>query len=175
MKEEKWLTWKDVVWFVCMIGFLFLARYYIFTPIIVNGASMDPTLEDQERLIGLKFGEIKRFEIVTFNAPDEKEDDYIKRVIGLPGDTVQYKEDVLYINGQATDEPYLAEFKAKIGSGEVLTDDFSATVPANTYFVMGDNRQNSKDSRRLGAIAEDEIIARAKFSFWPLNTVGTLE
>ena len=98
--------------------------------------------------------EPERFDIVVFHAPEQK--DYIKRVIGLPGDKVEYKNDTLYINGKAYSEPYLDEYKDELNGG-ALTDDFTLkditeeeTVPEGEIFVMGDNRRFSKDSRHIG-------------------------
>ncbi|MGM0213504.1 signal peptidase I [Enterococcus sp. AZ109] len=175
MKKERWLTFADVAFFIGALVVVLMARHFIFTPIEVIGASMNPNLEDSERLFGLKVGEIKRQDIVSFRAPDAEDKNYIKRVIGLPGDVVTYEADQLYINGEKVAEPYLDHFKAEMPAGLQLTEDFTATVPEETYFVMGDNRQNSKDSRMIGAIDQDEIIANAKLKFWPLNKLGTIE
>src|SRR4051812_4561179 len=105
-------------WMKAIIGALLLAvviRAAFFTPIVVDGASMNPTLQDQDRMIVTKIGEPKRFDIVVFHAPDGT--DYIKRVIGLPGDRIEYKHDVLYVNGEEMDEPYLKGHKESIIQG----------------------------------------------------------
>ncbi|MGG5330759.1 signal peptidase I [Enterococcus sp. AZ163] len=175
MKKEPWIKVSDIVFFACALVTMLLARHFIFTPIEVIGASMNPTLQDSERLFGLKVGEIKRLDVVSFAAPDVEDKDYIKRVIGLPGEEVLYEDDQLYIDGEKIDEPYLAENKKALPEGMLLTDDFVYTVPKGTYFVMGDNRQNSKDSRMLGAIDEEEIFANAKVVFWPINKMGTVD
>ncbi|OJG98184.1 signal peptidase [Enterococcus termitis] len=142
---------------------------------------MDPTLADGERVIALKNTDIKRYDIVTFPAPDEPKKSYIKRVIGLPGDSIEYKDDVLYINGKEVEEPYLDEFKKEVADGNPLTLDFTLEevtgkdkVPAGEYFVMGDNRRNSKDGRMIGFISEEKISGDVKFVLWPLNRFGTL-
>lgn len=146
---------------------------FVFTPVIVSGHSMDPTLQDRERVIAFKNSKVDRFDIVTFPAPDEEKTSYIKRVIGLPGETVEYKDDQLYIDGKAVNEPYLDQFKSELDNGEFLTEqNFSYTVPEGTYFVMGDNRRNSKDSRMIGPITADSISGDVKFSFWPPSKFG---
>ena len=139
-----------------------------------------PTLENGDRMIVNKFsykiGEPKRFDIVVFHAPEQK--DYIKRVIGLPGDYIEYKDDQLYINGEPIDEPYLDEYKAKITEGN-LTYDFNLkdidpsldVIPEGYVFVMGDNRQYSKDSRHIGIVPIDEIIGDTSIVFWPLSEI----
>lgn len=175
VKEEKWFTWKDFLWLVGMMAIVFLSFKFLFTPVEVRGESMDPTLASGERLFGLKVGDVRRFDIVALHAPDVADKDYIKRVIGLPGEQLAYKNDTLYINGKKMSEPYLDKYKAKLESGQKLTEDFSYQVPNGQYFVMGDNRQISKDSRYFKAVDEDEIIANTKFVYWPLNKIGGLK
>lgn len=135
---------------------------------------MESTLEDQERMIVTKIGDLQRFDIVVFHATEEK--DYIKRVIGLPGDRIEYKNDILYINGIAYDEPYLDEQKAALIDAP-LTESFtlmdtpvkSETVPKGHIFVMGDNRRVSDDSRDIGAIPIEQVVGTTKIVYWPLN------
>ena len=109
-KNELWEWIKALVIAVLLAAVI---RYFLFAPIVVDGVSMMPTLHDQDRMIVNKFsyqiGEPNRFDIIVFHAPENK--DYIKRVIGLPGDTVEYKDDTLYVNGKAYEEPYLDEYK----------------------------------------------------------------
>lgn len=161
--------------------FLFLLRQYVFTPVIVKGDSMDPTLHDGERVIALKQTEIERFDIITFIAPDDTSKNYIKRVIGLPGDQVVYQNDQLYINGVAHDEPYLDAYKANLNDGFPLTDDFDMSlfgetqVPEGKLLVLGDNRRISKDSRQLGLIDASAVLGDVAFVFWPLADFGRLE
>nr|WP_306569878.1 signal peptidase I [Enterococcus casseliflavus] len=171
---------KTVGFVVIFTLFLLLLRQYVFTPVIVKGDSMDPTLHDGERVIALKNTEIERFDIITFEAPDEAGKNYIKRVIGLPGDQVSYQNDTLYINGQAYDEPYLDEFKAAVPDGFPLTSDFDMglfgveVIPEGQILVLGDNRRISKDSRQLGLIDEATILGDVKFVFWPIADFGML-
>jgi len=173
---------KTLLWLLILGTILIGLRHFVFTPVVVKGDSMDPTLIDGERVIALKNTEIKRFDIVTFPAPDDEGKNYIKRVIGLPGDVVAYKNDELYINGKKYDEPYLDEFKSKLTDNQPLTYDFDLTelfgsekVPEGELFVLGDNRRISKDSRIIGTIKEKDIMADVKFVFWPLNRFGTVD
>ncbi|WP_423253566.1 signal peptidase I [Melissococcus plutonius] len=171
---------KTIIFFIGLVLVLFLLRQFVFTPVVVRGHSMDPTLEDGERIIALKNTTIHRFDIVTFPAPDEKDRSYIKRVIGLPGETVAFKNDNLSINGKEVNEPYLDKFKGELTDGQPLTSDFTlndigaSKVPANSYFVMGDNRRNSKDSRIIGFIKKDTISGDVKFVFWPFSRFGLI-
>ena len=176
-KNELW-EWTKAL----LIAFAIAAviRYFLFTPIAVDGESMMPTLEDGDRMIvnkiGYKIGEPDRFDIVVFHAPEQK--NYIKRVIGLPGDTLEYKDDQLYINGEPIDEPYLDAYKAQITEG-TLTEDFTledlgienGEVPEGHIFVMGDNRRYSKDSRHIGVIDQKEIIGNTSLIFWPFSDI----
>lgn len=170
-----------IIFFIGLAALLFLLRQFVFTPVVVKGHSMDPTLADGERVIALKNTEIKRFDIVTFPAPDEPKKNYIKRVIGLPGDTIEYKNDALYINDKEVKEPYLDQFKGEVTDGMPLTFDFTLSevtgekkVPKGEYFVMGDNRRNSKDGRMIGFISKDSILGDVKFVLWPLDRFGTI-
>lgn len=173
---------KTILYFLLLVAILFGLRLYVFTPVVVKGDSMDPTLADGERVIALKNTEVKRFDIVTFPAPDDPGKNYIKRVIGLPGDTIEYKSDQLYVNGKKVAEPYLDEFKKELSDGQPLTYDFNLNdlfgtekVPAGELFVLGDNRRISKDSRIIGMIKEKNIMADVKFVFWPLDRFGTID
>ncbi|MDT2820310.1 signal peptidase I [Enterococcus devriesei] len=173
---------KTILYFLILVAILFGLRHYVFTPVVVKGDSMDPTLADGERVIALKNTEVKRFDIVTFPAPDDPGKNYIKRVIGLPGDTIEYKSDQLYINGKKVAEPYLDQFKKELTDDQPLTYDFNLKdlfgaekVPAGELFVLGDNRRISKDSRIIGMIKEKNIMADVKFVFWPLDRFGTID
>lgn len=173
---------KTILMYVVMIGAVIALRHYVFTPVEAIGDSMKPTLNDGERMFGLKHTDIERFDIVTFPAPDDPGRDYVKRVIGLPGDTVAYKNDQLYINGKKYDEPYLDEYKANLTDGQPLTNDFDLQhlfgyekVPAGQLFVLGDNRRISKDGRIIGMIDEEAILTKVKFVFWPPNRIGTVD
>ena len=173
-EKTAWFTWKDVVWIVALILVVLGLRQFIFTPVEVHGASMDPNLQDSERLIGLKIGDVNRFDVVSFHAPDADKE-YIKRVIAFGGETVEYKNDQLSIDGKEYPEEYLDEFKSELAAGQLFTEDFTFEVPKDHLFVLGDNRTVSKDSRVFGAIEEDSITSNAKFIFWPLNKFGTVK
>ena len=169
------------VLFVALFGLLlFSLRQYVFTPVIVKGDSMDPTLHDGERVIAMKNTQISRCDIITFEAPDEVGKNYIKRVIGLPGDVVEYREDTLFINGAAYEEPYLSAFRSKLTDGYPLTSDFTMAdfgveqIPEGKLLVLGDNRRISKDSRTIGLIDQSAVLGDVKFIFWPLKDFGSI-
>ncbi|TFB14063.1 signal peptidase I [Filobacillus milosensis] len=166
MKKEIWEWTKAIVIAVILAFFL---RTYIFATSIVEGTSMDPTLHNGERVIFNKaiylIDEPDRGDIVIIQHPNKN---YVKRVIGLPNDTVQVKNSVLYINGEKVSQSYLKEEQ------RLATDDFGPVeVPNGQYFVMGDNRDISKDSRNgLGFINEDDIIGRSELIIFPFDNVS---
>ncbi|MGM9949153.1 MAG: signal peptidase I [Lysinibacillus sp.] len=180
VEKEKNELWEWIKALLIAFAIAAFIRYFLFTPIVVDGDSMMPTLEDGDRMIvnkiGYKIGSPDRFDIVVFHAPEGK--DYIKRVIGLPGDHVEYIDDQLYINGEALEEPYLDQYKAEITEGN-LTGDFRLqdinpeyeVIPEGHVFVMGDNRRFSKDSRHIGVVSLDEVIGSTNMIFWPLDEI----
>ena len=164
--------WSFIVAFIIVGGvYFFLGR-----PFTVSGASMYPTLHNGDRMVLSKVGDIHRFDVVILKAPDENVE-YIKRVIGMPGDTVEMKSGVLYINGKKVDQPFInTEALAK---QTVFIDDFTlesltgeSKVPEGKYFVLGDNRGVSKDSRMIGFIDRSAIEGKAVFTIWPFNRIG---
>ncbi|RIW28667.1 signal peptidase I [Bacillus salacetis] len=176
-KKNETLEWIKAL--VIAFVTVFIVRTFIFTPIVVDGASMNTTLQDHERMIVSKLGEPERFDIVVFHANDTQ--DYIKRVIGLPGDEVEYKNDTLYVNGKAYEEPFLDKQKVNIDGD--LTKPFKledtvvgqATVPEGHLFVMGDNRRNSTDSRQIGAVPIDKVVGTTNFVFYPIKDIRIIE
>jgi signal peptidase I len=147
---------------------------FLYRPVRVEGTSMMPTLYDQERLFINQFsykfglGDINRGDTVVFLAPDDDTKSYIKRVIGLPGDTIEVDDGYVVVNGKKLVENYVPpEFR----------DDRSYPlhiVPVNEYFVLGDHRSSSNDSRAWGFVPKRYIYGKAVFVFWPLNRLGTV-
>lgn len=179
-KSEIWEWSKAIIIAVLLAAFI---RYFLFAPIVVDGLSMMPTLQDKDRMIVNKFsykiGSPKRFDIIVFHAPENK--DYIKRVIGLPGDKVEYKDDTLYINDEPIEEPYLDEFKKRVIDGP-LTEPFTLEevtgyerVPEGHLFVMGDNRRYSKDSRHIGVIPFEDVLGTTSIIYWPLDEIRVVD
>lgn len=169
---------KTFLYLLSIVIIVLLLRKFVVAPVIVSGHSMDPTLSDGEKIITLKYTKnAKRQQIVILDAPDVPEKDYIKRVIGMPGETVEMKSDQLYIDGKKVSEPYLDKYKKQFHEAhpnDPFTEDFTAEVPDGCYFVMGDNRRNSHDSRYIGAIAKSSLEGIAKVIFWPLDKVKVL-
>lgn len=179
MSEEKKSSevWEWIKALLIAFGLMAIIRIFLFVPIVVDGISMMPTLTDGDKMIvnkiGYTIGQPKRFDIIVFHAPDQK--DYIKRIIGLPGDEIAYEDDVLYVNGEPIEEPYLDAYKAEVNDYP-FTEDFlledkiqSTVVPEDHVFVLGDNRRRSKDSRHIGAVSMDDIIGKTTIVFWPMK------
>lgn len=156
---------KDVIPFIVAIIAILLIKEYIVTPIQVNGNSMDSTLKDGDIMIlnriSYKIHGIKRFDIIVIDTDDTL---LIKRVIGLPNEKIQVKDNVLYINGKEVKEDFLGE--------NTITSDFEYTTKDDCYFVMGDNRDISLDSRDLGCFDIDKIEGTTKFTIYPFNRLG---
>ena len=166
MKKD---TTKEYFIYVCLIFLIIFIRSFIVTPVRVNGESMYPTLKNGEIMllnkINYRFHDIKRFDIVVVNTKDEK---IIKRVIGFPGETIKCENNTLYIDGQEVKEPYLKEETADFS----LSDLNMTKIPSDSYFVMGDNRDNSKDSRMIGPVKKKQIIGRARLVIFPFDAKG---
>lgn len=166
---------------IVFTGIFLIIQRYFFAPVDVEGDSMEPTLSHEDRLILNKFGEIERFDVVVFPAPDDPEKQYIKRVIGLPGDELYYQEGTLYIDGQPIEEPYVELPDEDVDMYNYSTGDFSLQtlygveeVPEGHYFLLGDNRVNSKDSRSFGFVEEESIIGKTSLRIWPWRSRGMI-
>ncbi|MFK8794366.1 signal peptidase I [Planococcus plakortidis] len=167
---KEMLVWMKVLLLTAFI--IFGVRHFLFEPVIVEGESMQPSYHENDKLVLSKATTITNFDTIVFFAPDGSR--FIKRVIGVPGDHIQMASGEIILNGQPLDEPYLD------GGGN---DDFTAqsqlvsefSVPPDCYYVLGDNRGNSTDSRMLGFIREQDVIGEVKFRFAPLRQFGFVE
>ena len=155
---------KEIIPYLIIIVVVILIRTFIITPVRVDGASMNKTLENGQILLLYKLGSIKRFDIVVLD--EEIEDEIIiKRIIGMPNDTVEIKNGKIYVNDEEIEEEY--------AYGQ--TSDYDKiTLKDDEYFILGDNRPISKDSRYFGPVKEDEIIGKIIFRLWPINKFGTI-
>ena len=161
---------KDLIIYGSIIIGIVLFRTFLFTPVRVNGLSMYSTLNNGEIMIlnkiNYKFNDIKRGDIVVVKTKDDK---IIKRVIGLPGETLKIENNTLYINGKARKEKYVYEKTSDFN----LKDLGYERIPKNCYFVMGDNRNNSADSRFIGCVNKKQIEGRTKLVIFPFKVAGT--
>ncbi|MCZ2260141.1 signal peptidase I [Sporosarcina sp. G11-34] len=173
--KKELFSWIQSIFFAMAIAFI--VHQFLFVPTKVLGESMLPTFEDEDRVIVSKVSSIDRFDMIVFNAPDA-DDKYIKRVIGMPGDRVEMIDDVLYINGKVYDEPYVSYIAGDPITNRI-TENFtleemtgSEKVPKGAFFVLGDHRLTSNDSRSFGFIDQDEVIGEVKFRFSPFTDIG---
>lgn len=178
VKKNEIFEWTKAL--LIAVALVFLIRWLAFTPFIVDGESMQPNFNNGERMIINKliydFRDPKRFEVIVFLAPEGK--DFIKRVIGLPGDKIRVDGDNVYINGEPISEPYiqaeidLAATEGRIYNSSIVSITEEVTVPEDSLFVMGDNRPRSKDSRfsDVGFVGFDAIVGRADVVYWPLSS-----
>lgn len=173
----------NVLDFFRMLLVAFIVLMFVFTFLFrkntVVGSSMYPTLEDGEQVIvnvaASYLTEIQRFDVVVVHSPDNK-DLWVKRVVGLPGETICYQEGILYINDKPVDEPFLdisyTEQVIKKQKLKTFTQDMVAvTLKDDEYFLMGDNRNNSMDSRSVGPFTRDKIIAKGMLIYSPIDKV----
>ena len=154
---------KELLPYIIILVIVVLVRTFIATPVKVDGTSMYPTLKGHEVMILNKLSAIDRFDIVVI---DEKNDDLIKRVIGMPGETFEVIEGKIYINGKKIEDKY--------GSG-VTSDYPKIKLKSNEYFVLGDNRENSRDSRSIGSIKKHNIKGTTKFVLFPFTKIGNIK
>ena len=162
---------------VVVMALLVMVYLFIMSPQEINGASMEPNFHNGEYILTnkilYKFRNPIRGDVVIFKSPMNKEIDYIKRVIGLPGDTVSLHDNSLWVNGEKVEEPYLAQGTTIFG-GSYLAEGASIVVPPGTYFVCGDNRPHSSDSREFGPIAKEDFIGVAVFRYFPFSQLGSV-
>ena len=162
-KNKLGVFFKEYVPYIIVIILVLFVKRYVVSPIKVNGDSMLKTLHDGDvmilDIIGYRFSEIKRFDIVVV---DENKEFLIKRIIGLSGETIEYRHNQLFVNGK----------KVKDSFGSDITEDFKVTVPDNCYFVLGDNRTNSLDSRYFGSFNKKDILGKTSLTVFPFNRFG---
>ena len=170
------LSWVRDLAFSVLIAVVLIV--FIYQPVKVEGTSMMPTLSDQERIFINKFiyrfglGAIERGDTVVFWYPQDPSKSYIKRVIALPGDRIRIEDGQVYVNGNALAEDYVPPENRDMNSWR---DGAEQTVPLDRYFVMGDHRNSSSDSRSWGYVPRANIYGKAEFIYWPLNQIGRLK
>jgi len=168
-KQSRAGFWLDTLETILLALLLFLAINTVTSRVRVENISMEPTLQPGYLLIvnklAYKLGEPKHGDIVVFHYMGDNNEDYIKRVIGLPGDEVKIENGTVYVNGIALNEPYIAAFPAYSGTWK---------VPEGSLFVLGDNRNNSSDSHQWGFVDLDDVVGKAVFIYYPFDVIGSL-
>jgi signal peptidase I len=154
------------------LGLALVIIIFLYQPVKVEGTSMAPLLSDQERIFINKFvyrfEPIERGDVVVFWYPLDRSKSFIKRVVALPGETVELRAGRLYVNGKELTEPYVPSSYLDGANYPPLT------IPADSFFVMGDHRDSSNDSRVFGPVARQFIYGKAVFAYWPVDHFGSL-
>lgn len=163
---------KSISSYIVIIILALLIKQYVFSPIKVNGTSMYPTLNDGDIMIlneiGYYMNGVERFDIVVVKTDGDR---IIKRVIGLPGDKVRYHDNKLYINDEEVEENFTHDVTHNFDLSEIGED----VIPNGYYFVVGDNRGNSHDSRSIGLIKKSDIKGKANLIIFPFNRIGKVK
>lgn len=173
---KKWLDrlWLAVKYFLIALFLGVIIRGFLLIPIPVTGNSMNQTLKQGDMVVMEKFTKVQRFDVIVFRKEDGTT--YIKRVIGLPGDAIRYEQDQLYVNEEEVPENFLMNNQDHDHETTPYTTNFNLRdligldqLPQNEYFVLGDNRRISKDSRSFGTVNSREIIGKARFVYYPIT------
>ena len=169
----------DVLETVTFVGSLFIVVYlFIMQPNEIRGQSMDTTFRDGEYILtsklAYKFDDPHYGDVVVFKSPEDKDVDFIKRIIGIPGDRVMIQDSEVFVNGKKLTEDYIQHPTQPLDGG-FMKDGDEVLVPEGHLFVMGDNRPRSSDSRAFGPIPMNDIIGRVFFRYFPTNRLGTIQ
>jgi signal peptidase I len=169
---------REVAEVIVLAIILYFGISFAVQAVHVEGLSMYATLDDNDYLIANKIDyrlhPPQRGDIIILRPPTNNSLDFIKRVIALPGERLLIRDGIVYINGHKLDEPYLPEAWTTLNNPPPWSVGDGAVIPPNEYFVMGDNRNRSQDSRIFGPISRDRIDGRAWFRIWPLNHFGNI-
>ena len=171
------ILWEIVETTTFVLGFVVVTYFFLFQTGEVHGASSFPTWKDNERFItdkiSYRIGQPQRGDFIVLQSPKNAEVDFIKRIIGLPEERLKINGGKVYINGTLLYEPYLQP-ETFTGPEGYLKENKEIIIPKKSYFVMGDNRQNSSDSRDFGPIRENSIVGKVTLRFWPPEKFGII-
>lgn len=170
----------DTLQSILIAASIFLVIYMFFLrPFQVNGESMHPNFLDGQyvltNLIVLRFQHPRLGDVIVFKAPPDPEKDFIKRVIAVAGDSIMLHDGDVYLNGKLLDQSSFLSSDVKTYGGSFLKEDETITVPDGEYFVMGDNRPYSSDSREWGFVKDSEVIGESMLIYWPINQMHTVK
>jgi signal peptidase I len=166
-------TLETIVW---ALALAMIIRTFVVQAFWIPSGSMLPTLQVGDRVLVAKFwmwfATPKRGDIYVFKYPEDRSRDFIKRIIALPGDTVDIQNGVVFVNGRSVDEPYIVHKDRYTLRPNKFYPTVPFTVPENKYFALGDNRPNSQDGRFWGYVPAEDIHGPAFFRYWPLTRIG---
>ena len=173
-----WLFFLDFLETIVVSLAIFAVVYiFLFQPHQVDGRSMEPNFHNAEYIltdkISYRIGKPKRGDVVVFHSPQDVNTDFIKRIVGVSGDTLMVKDGHLYLNDVMLQEPYIND-PGKVAPGKFMREGSKVEVPDGQYLVMGDNRLHSSDSREWGLVPAQNIVGRAFFRYWPMDVFGSI-
>ena len=172
MSDKVKKVFKEIISIIIVIIIGLLIKIYVFCPVKVQGSSMYPTLHDGDYMImnaiGYYLHGLERFDIVVVKRDNDM---IIKRIIGLPGDTIEYKDNILYVNDKEVKEEFAHDITHNFKLDEINVE----VIPDGYYFVIGDNRGNSLDSRIIGLVSKDQIKGKANLIVFPFNRIGSVK
>lgn len=173
-----WLFFLDFLETIVVSLAIFAVVYiFVFQPHQVDGRSMEPNFHNAEYIltdkISYRIHPPKRGDVVVFHSPQDERVDFIKRIIGVPGDTVMLQDGYVYLNDHKLEEAYIND-PGQVTPGRFMRDGGAVEVPSGQYLVMGDNRLHSSDSREWGLVTLNGIVGRAFFRYWPISEFGTV-
>ncbi|MCL4389900.1 MAG: signal peptidase I [Patescibacteria group bacterium] len=178
LKNVFGVFWEFIEAIVFALAIFVVVYLFLFQPNQVKGHSMEPTFHDGEYIltdkISYRFGVPARDDIVVFKSPQNQDVDFIKRIIGLAGDTIKISGGKVYLNGKLLDESAYLDPSVYTGPESYLQENQEITVPPGHVFVMGDNRPHSSDSRDFGPVTPDAFIGKVFFRYWPLDRFGKI-
>lgn len=171
--------WEFIEAFVFAAAIFVVAYLFIFQPNQVKGRSMFPTFHDGEYIftdkISYRMGLPKRGDVVVFRSPKNNDIDFIKRIIGLPGERIKISGGKVFVDGQLLDESNYLDRTVFTGPESFLAEGQEITIASERYFVMGDNRSQSSDSRDFGPVTPTEFVGKVFFRYWPVERFGKIE
>lgn len=178
-RAKIWAYTLDTLQTIALALAIFTLVYlFLLQPHQVSGLSMFPSFDNGEYLltnkISYRFEKPQRGDVIIFSSPETPGEDYIKRIIGLPNDTLEIHGGNIFVNAKQLSEPYLPS-SLYTAPGSFLPEGNKITLDKNEYFVMGDNRPNSSDSRRWGVVKREKIKGKAWFVYWPPKNVGVVQ
>ncbi len=171
--------WDFIEAIVFALAIFVVVYLFLFQPNQVKGSSMYPTFKDGQFIftdkISYRLGKPKRGEVVVFRSPKNPDQDFIKRIIALPGETVKISGGKVYVNGTQLNEANYLDATVITGPESYLAEDQEIVVPNGLYFVMGDNREHSSDSRDFGPVKPGEFVGKVFFRYWPVTEFGKID
>lgn len=178
--KKIWVFFLDFVETIVIALAIFVVVYqFLFQPHQVKGSSMEDNFHDGEYLltdkVSYRFKTPQRDDVIVFKAPQNEDFDYIKRIIAMPGEQIMIDNNQIFVNGALVNESGYLDADVVTRPGLFLKEDIPVTIPPNAYFVMGDNRTNSSDSRDWGFVPSENLVGKAWVKYWPINEMGLVD